>query len=552
MLLALLLPDPSDKHCPEAFKTKAKKLLPLVGCGKGETDEGLRNGVIKFIGDFANWGLSTNVTYGEVARGLVKAAHAEDTPLVVDPFAGGGSIPLEGLRLGCEAFASDLNPVACLIEKTKLIDVPRKGPGLANELLLAGKEIKKQAEKDLAEFYPSDPDGAQPIAYLWARTVHCEAPDCGAEIPLVRSFWLSKKPKRYRALKPQAVKPRGGTPRVEFEIFEPQSDDQVAKATVNRAKGTCVCCGRTLAPERVRAQLAAQRGGADAEFDAKGHRTGGARLLAVVILKAGTTGRQYRLPGERDYEAVWKAHKMLRTMVAKPSINGLSAVPDEPLPPIGTLGFRVQRYGMLKWGDLFSARQSLALATLAKLVSAVANESDREMLALSVSKLAERNNSICDWMVGVECPGHLYSQQIIPPAWDFAEATPLGESSGSFELTVESTAASASACWTGQSTPADIGQFDATELPLPDESVDIYFTDPPYYDAVPYSDLSDFFFVWLKRALPKHALLHDQFDPQNPLTPKQREVVQDETKSFENLPKDRDFFERRMSLGRVN
>lgn len=548
MLLALMLPDPCDEHCPVAFKTKARKLLPLVGCGKGETDGALRRGLNKFIGDFANWDLSTNTTYGEVARGLVKAAHPEETPLVVDPFAGGGSIPLEALRLGCETFASDLNPVASLIQKTKLIDVPRLGPSLADQLVRAGDEIKKQAEKELAEFYPSDPNGARPIAYLWARTVRCEAPDCGAEIPLVRSFWLSKKAGRHRALKPLAVKPRGGTPHVEFEIFEPKSDDQVAKATVNRAKGTCVCCGRTLAPERVRAQLAAQRGGADTEFDAKGHRTGGARLLAVVILIVGTTGRQYRLPKDRDYEAVWKAHKKLQKVVAKPLINGLSAVPDEPLPPIGTLGFRVQRYGMLKWGDLFSARQNLALATLAKLVSAVANESDRELLALSVSKLAERNNSICDWMVGVECPGHLYSQQIIPPAWDFAEAAPLGDSSGSFVLTVESTAASASACWTGQAKPADIGQFDAAELPLPDESVDVYFTDPPYYDAVPYSDLSDFFFVWLKRALPKHSLLRDQFDPQNPLTPKQREVVQDQTKSFDSLPKDRDFFERRMSL----
>ncbi len=547
MLLALMLPDPNDKHCPVAFKTKARKLLPLVGCGKGETNEALHKGLNKFIGDFANWDLSANTTYGDVARGLVRAAHGDEMPLVVDPFAGGGSIPLEALRLGCDAFASDLNPVACLIEKTKLVDVPRQGPSLGDQLLRAGKEIKRQAEKELAEFYPGDPNGARPIAYLWARTVRCEAPDCGAEIPLVRSFWLSKKAKRHRALKPQVVKPRGGTPHVEFEIFEPKSDDQVAKATVNRAKATCLCCSRTLEPERVRAQLAAQRGGADTEFDVKGRRTGGARLLAIVIVKKGMTGRQYRMPNENDYAVVWKAHKKLKNLIDQP-LNGLSAVPDELLPPIGTLGFRVQRYGMLKWGDLFTARQNLALATHAKLISAVANESDRELLALCVSKLAERNNSICDWMVGVECPGHLFSQQLIPPAWDFAEAAPLGDSSGSFELTVESTAASASACWTGQSKSADIGQFDAAELPLPDESVDVYFTDPPYYDAVPYSDLSDFFFVWLKRALPKHSLLRDQFDPQNPLTPKQREIVQDQTKIFDNLPKDRDFFEQRMSL----
>ena len=111
----------------------------------------------------------------------------------MDPFAGGGSIPLEALRLGCEAFASDLNPVACLILKVMLEDIPRHGPELAEELRRVGAEIKKQAEKELAEFYPKDPDGATPIAYLWARTVRCESPNCGAEIPLVRSFWLCKK-----------------------------------------------------------------------------------------------------------------------------------------------------------------------------------------------------------------------------------------------------------------------------------------------------------------------------------------------------------------------
>ena len=125
----------------------------------------------------------------------MKAAHGEEPPLVVDPFAGGGSIPLEALRLGCEAFASDLNPVACLILKVMLEDIPRHGPKLAEELRRVGAEIKRQAEKELADLYPKDPDGATPIAYLWARTVRCESPNCGAEIPLARSFWLCKKAK---------------------------------------------------------------------------------------------------------------------------------------------------------------------------------------------------------------------------------------------------------------------------------------------------------------------------------------------------------------------
>ena len=158
-----------------------------------QTDEGLRQAILKFIADFANWDNAAKAEYLETSRGLVKAAHPEETPLVVDTFAGGGSIPLEALRLGCEAFASDLNPVACLILKVMLEDIPRHGPGLADELRKAGAEIKAKAEEELAGLYPKDPDGATPIAYLWARTVRCEAPNCGAEIPLMRSMWLCKK-----------------------------------------------------------------------------------------------------------------------------------------------------------------------------------------------------------------------------------------------------------------------------------------------------------------------------------------------------------------------
>ncbi|MCL6559985.1 MAG: DUF1156 domain-containing protein, partial [Firmicutes bacterium] len=202
MLLALLLPDPCDAHCPADFKSAARELLKDIPVPLGPTDEDLRRALLKFIGDFADWDLATNQTYLEVGRGLVRAAYPEETPLVVDPFAGGGSIPLEALRLGCEAFASDLNPVACLILKVLLEDIPRHGPKLADQLRRVGVEIKKQAEKELAELYPKDPDGAVPIAYLWARTVRCEAPGCGAEIPLLRSFWLCKKANRKRALRP--------------------------------------------------------------------------------------------------------------------------------------------------------------------------------------------------------------------------------------------------------------------------------------------------------------------------------------------------------------
>ena len=172
----------------------------------------------------------------KTSRELVKAAHPEETPLVVDPFAGGGSIPLESLRLGCEVFASDLNPVACLILKVLLEDIPRRGRDLARELRKTGSEIKAQAETELADLYPKDPDGSTPIAYLWARTVRCEAPNCGAEIPLMRSMWLCRKPRRKWALRPLVVREPGIPPRVDFEVFRPETDREVESGTVSRAR----------------------------------------------------------------------------------------------------------------------------------------------------------------------------------------------------------------------------------------------------------------------------------------------------------------------------
>ena len=146
VLLALLLPDPCDEHCPEDFKQQAREILRAVRQPPANDSE-LRQGLLSFIANFANWDNAADRTHLNVSRALVKAAHGEEPPLVVDPFAGGGSIPLEALRLGCEAFASDLNPVACLILKVMLEDIPRHGPGLAEELRRVGGEIKRQASR---------------------------------------------------------------------------------------------------------------------------------------------------------------------------------------------------------------------------------------------------------------------------------------------------------------------------------------------------------------------------------------------------------------------
>jgi putative DNA methylase len=553
MLLGLLLPDPCDPHCPKDFKINARELLPKVQGKVGGEDKDLQQALLKFIGDFSNWDLSSNQTYMEVSRGLVKAAHPEEAPLVVDPFAGGGSIPLEALRLGCETFASDLNPVACLILKVMLEDIPRYGPELAEELRRVGKEIKEAAVKELGEFYPPDLDGARPIAYLWARTVRCESPNCGAEIPLSRSFWLCKKFGRKQALRYKIINSKGKAPQLEFEIFKPKNDTEVPVGTVTRAKATCLCCNTVLSPDRVRIQLREQRGGGDVIFDQIGNRVGGARLQAVVTLKTESQGRNYRLPIKKDYDVIWKASNWLRGIVA-PLSNNMNPIPDELLPPTNTNCFRVPNYGVKSWDNLFTTRQKLVLVTLTKRIREYKNGHDpltssvKEILALCLDKSADLGNAFTRWKLDAECPVNLFSRQAISMVWDFAETALLEDSSGSFSSSLDRTIHSIEVCFFPSLKSVQFQVADAQNSPLPDDAAGVWFTDPPYYDAIGYAELSDFFYVWLKRMLPGHLLLRDPFNLKNPLTPKMQEIVQDECYfSEDGRPKGRNFFENGMT-----
>ena len=201
VICAALWPDPADHLCPDAFREAARAQMKkwakdhldllgeesfkrFVGFQKNpkllENNEEIRKALFDFIADFSNWDNSTVPEYLETSRALTQAAHealggaAGTRPLVVDPFAGGGSIPLEALRVGADVFASDLNPVAVLLNKVVLEYIPKYGQRLADEVRKWGAWIKQEAEKELAEFYPKDTDGVTPIAYLWARTVRCE------------------------------------------------------------------------------------------------------------------------------------------------------------------------------------------------------------------------------------------------------------------------------------------------------------------------------------------------------------------------------------------
>jgi adenine-specific DNA methylase len=547
VLMALLLPDPCDRHCPDEFKKQAREVLGEVRQSP-KSDEDLRKALLWFIASCSNWDMSANPTYLRVARNLVQAAHPEETPLVVDPFAGGGAIPLEALRLGCDTFASDLNPVACLILKVMLEDIPRLGRELAEELRRVGGQINAAAEKELAELYPTDSDGATPIAYLWARTVRCESPNCGAEIPLLGSLWLCKKAKRKRALRFKVLNLKGEPARVEFEIFKPTSGTEVAGGTVTRAKASCCCCGAVLPPVRVRAQLVAQKGGADVVFDERGNRIAGARLAAVVTLRPGEQGRHYRIPTDADYAAVRMAQARVAGIVAEWEAGGrrgLRPLPDE-LAPSTCGGFLAPpTYGASEWGLFCSSRQAVALMTFAQLLRN-AVEPNR-CLSLALGKLADLANVICRWEPLAECPRNVFAAGRVKPSWDFAEGVPISDSSGSWRKCVDNLIA-------GVISIGDLRGSATTQLakaqdhPLPDGAAAVWFTDPPYYYSVPYADLSDFFLVWLRRALPDGALMQDPFSYDNALSPKDAQLCEmafwDKTRFAD---KDAAFFEAGMA-----
>ncbi len=549
LLFALLLPDPCDLHCPAEFKKKARQLLLKTRGAIDSDDLSLRQAVLRFIGDCASWDLASDATYLEVARELIQASHPEETPLVVDPFSGGGAIPLEALRLGCDAFASDLNPVACLILKTMLEDIARHGPELADDVRRIGLEVKQEVEGELADLYPADPDGARPITYLWARTVRCESPKCGAEIPLVRSFWLSKKASRRLALRYSIARPKNSPPRLDFEVFEPQADRDIPAGTVIRAKATCPCCAErgqssVLSPDRVRTQLAEQRGGADVSFDAKGNRVGGAMLLATVTLQQGQQGRCYRLATKADYAAVRRSQERLLTVASDVLPNGLSSIPNEQIPRTELRRISLPIYGVDRFRDMFTSRQLVSLVALAKAITKATSQvpAVNSLLALSLGKTADLNNANSAWEPFAECPRHTLARHDIPMAWDFAEAVPISESSGSFSTIIRNTAASIPSAFVNVKQPATVQQADACAHPLPDACATVWFTDPPYYDSVPYAHLSDFFYIWERRALTARV------DRDFALSPKDEECVVDRPHRLVPQAKTADHFERRIAL----
>ena len=452
---------------------------------------------------------------------LLTRAHAEiltstggNPPPILDPFAGGGTIPLEAQRLGLEAHASDLNPVAVLINKA-LIEIPptfrdrppvfpgladtrsswKGAEGLAADVRAYGRWMRDEAERRIGHLYPKAtlPDGTQTnvIAWIWARTVTCPNPACGVEMPLVRSWWLGRRKGKEAYVVPRVVAdathPSGR--RIEFSVGRDSAGPEV-DGTVGRTGAECVACHTAVGLEYVRS-TSRERGL-------------GSRLMATVA--EGTRSRVYLAPDAQHAAAA----DVLR--------------PDD-LPP-GELfdwpgRINVYRYGLTEFADLFTNRQLVALTTFSDLVGEIRErvladatsqglppgerleqggsdaaayaDAVATYLGLTPSGLANLNSTITTWRVPAESPRTTFSRQALPMAWDFVESNSPDKAVGVIDRIASTIEALPPTRRAGFATQASAS---AALRPGP-----LLSTDPPYYDNIGYSDLSDYFYVWLRRTL---------------------------------------------------
>ena len=501
VLFASLVDDPSedDSLTPAEQEAERKRLF-------------------NFIERLVQWENSNDADLLAEARAEIAKSCDGQLPPVLDPFAGGGSIPLEAQRLGLEAHASDLNPVAVLINKA-LIDIPPRfagqppihpdsqrtshsgswpgASGLAADLRYYGQWIREQAEARIGHLYPKIelPAGhgggqATVIAWLWTRTVTCPNPACAATMPLASSWWLSKKKGRQAWVKP--VVENG---RVHYEIGS-GSGGPPAPPKIGRAKFRCICCGEACPDGYVKAE-------------GMGGRIG-TQLMAIVA--EGTRQRVYLAPDEIHEQT---------PQIPAPDNPPTGKLPDE------ALGFRVQRYGMTEWAHLFTNRQLTALCTFSDLVSEARDQARADAMAASlpddptplrnggtgvqayaeaisvylsfgVDRTAMAGNSLCRWNPVGEKAQHFYGRQAIPMIWDFAETNPMCTSTGSLETSFE---IASDAVEMTPSKPLVNGAAIQLNAAAIEFKPCVVSTDPPYYDNIGYADLSDFFYVILRRML---------------------------------------------------
>jgi adenine-specific DNA methylase len=555
VICAALWPDPADELCPASFREKARaemlawtpherqRLLSEESRKRFEKarqkpalfDDALqlRGALLDFIADFANWDNSTVKEYLATSRALTQCAHealggAPGTrPLVVDPFAGGGSIPLEALRVGADAFASDLNPVAVLLNKVVLEYIPKYGQRLADEVRKWGEWIKREAEKELAAFYPKDPDGSTPIAYLWARTIKCEGPGCGAEVPLIRNTQITRAGKLWHF----TVSERANKA---ISIAVDSGKKGANKPTVANGSVTCPreACGYTTPAKAVRAQLVAKHGGANE-----------ARLLAVYFERDGQ--RFFRGPKDSEFRA---------------NVLARSAIEDHDLPrdiinPIrpykNTRGLSaVTRVGITRFCDLYTSRQALVIKTFQNILLRLPKfDVDQQfqtavlaVLNCAVSRFIFQNCSLSRWNAARSTIEGAFGKQALQVVWDFAEVNPLSDGPANWNGATEWVLKilEANACVNHSGT---VFRGRAQDKLLPTDCADALVTDPPYFAAIPYGDLSNVFLVWERNFF--RVTFPDLFDPA--LVRQEDEIiVTNANLSCDGRPKSADFYRREM------
>jgi adenine-specific DNA methylase len=486
------------------------------------------------------------------AHELIKQAFPDRPPRLLDPFMGGGSTGLEALRLGCETYAMELNPVAHVLELCTLVYPQKYGQPEKRKVQHGAMEVEQEANplaedvrkwaewvlarvaQEIGDLYENPVGDETIVAYFWARTVKCSNPSCQAVVPLVRSWWLAKKGKRQIAIKPELDHV---AKQISFEVINFGSASQEAfdpsDGTSSGGNAKCPFCNQVSDVEYVRGEGEAGRIGQ--------------MPLAVIYRQTGSTKR-YRKITEQD-KSMYQA-----------AVDQLSAVedtiPNEPLPLVGTLGFRVQRYGLTRWGDLFNSRQVLALLCFSRQVDAAYQamledgiEEDyakalATYLGLLVDRLASYNSTLCYWVIDGEFIGQTFSQgNSLPMSWDHVEVSPFSGATGDWTGAIDWVTRVIEHATMASGQSAIVSQGTATRLPYSEGYFDSVVTDPPYYAHFAYADLSDFFYVWLKRSI--GFLYPDLF--RTPLTPKTAEIIQEPARHKNDEGEAKSFYEREMT-----
>jgi len=531
-----------------------------------------RKEITELIKKITPWEAVKNGNDGYIikAQQMIKEQWGDQPPRVLDPFAGGGSIPLEALRLGCETYASDYNPVAVFIEKATLewpqkfgvmIPNPDKKNGIDGEskkvnmltyyLERWAKIILEEVKEEIGVFYPLNKEGSTPICYLWARTIRCQNPVCGGEIPLIKQYWLSKKSNRNVAYKPLINEKEK---RINFIIQEDNEIDfDPSQGTITGAKSKCPFCGQVLRPEEI-AKLAQEK-------------TMGERLLIVIYYNVKHSGKIYKVATDTDIEIFRKAERELYKKIENWKWID-SPLPDEEINPSSKfkdlLSTRCLKYGIVSWQDLFNPRQKLALITFLEVIKKYSSKilddisksdytfiKEKEefaksiigYLAIMLDRITDFLTTLCILNVtGGRGVVHTFGKQSLAMTWDYAESNVFNPQGASWIATIENTIKTLEVLTSDHPRTISITNYSATSLPYPDNYFDAVLTDPPYYDNIIYSEISDFFYVWLKRSV--GDIFPDIFS--SPVIRKNEEIVANTSRHRSKIEA-KNFFERSLS-----